>query len=182
MHPAHRPIASLLAIAIVALAAQGRAHAQAPLTRAEVVAQYEEAVRTGDLLAPGDSGKKLNELYPERYPKPTPATVLTRAQVIAELDAATRSGDVLAPGDLGLKSNERSPQRYPAPPAVAGKTRDQVRAETLEAIRTGDVLATGDSGLKLNELYPRRYGRLHADDGLIRHAFATTTPTINRVE
>jgi len=157
MHPAHRPVASLLAIAIVTLAAHGRAHAQAPLTRAEVIAQYEEAVHTGDLLAPGDSGKKLNELYPDRYPGHTPATALTRTQVIAELDAATRSGDALAPGDSGRKMNELAPQRYPAPIAVAAKTRAQVRAETLDAIRTGDVLAAGDSGLKLNELYPQRY-------------------------
>ena len=182
MHPAHRPVASLLVITIAALAAHARAHAQAPLTRADVAAQYTEAVRTGELLAPGDSGRKLNELYPERYPEAAPAPTLTRAQVVAELETATRNGDVLAPGDLGLKMNERSPQRYPAPPAVAGKTRDQVRAETLDAIRAGDVLATGDSGLKLNELYPQRYDRLHAEDRPIRHALATTTPSISRVE
>jgi len=157
MHPARRPVASLLIITIAALAAHARAHAQAPLTRADVVAQYEDAVRTGDLLAPGDSGKKLNELYPDRYPTPTLAPALTRTQVVAELEAATHSGDVLAPGDSGRKMNELHPQRYPAAAAVAGKTREQVRAETLEAIRTGDVLAAGDSSFKLNEMYPLRY-------------------------
>jgi Domain of unknown function (DUF4148) len=158
MNRNQRPFASLLVITVAALAAHVRAHAQAPLTRAQVVAQYEEAARTGDILAPGDSGLKLNELYPDRYPRPAPAPALTRAQVVAELTAATRSGDVLASGDSGLKLNELYPQRYPAPTITAmGKTRDQVRAETLEAIRTGDILAAGDSGLKMNEVYPQRY-------------------------
>lgn len=159
MHPARRPFASLLAITIAAFAAHTRAHAQAPLTRADVIAQYDEAARTGDLLAPGDSGRKLNELYPDRYPKTAPTTALTRVQVVADLQAAIASGNVLAPGDSGLKMNELYPQHYPASTAVAGKTRAQVHAETLEAIRTGDILASGDSGLRLNELYPQRYAR-----------------------
>ena len=159
MHPHRRPFASLLAITLAAIAAHTRAQAQAPLTRADVVAQYEEAVRTGDILAPGDSGMKLNELYPERYPKTATAPALTRAQVVAELNAAERSGDVLAPGDSGLRMNELYPQRYPLDTTVAGKTREQVRAETLEAIRTGDILAAGDSGLRLNELSPASYPR-----------------------
>jgi hypothetical protein len=163
MHPTRRPFTSLLALTVAALATHAPAHAQAPLTRADVVAQYAQAVRTGDILAPGDSGRKLNELYPERYPKPAAAPTLSRAQVVAELQAATLSGDVLAPGDSGRKLNEQSPQRYPAPTAVAGKTRDEVRAETREAIRTGDMLASGDSGLKLNELYPQRYAKAAAD-------------------
>jgi len=157
MHPTHRPVASLMVIAIAAFAAHARAHAQAPLTRADVIAQYEAAVRTGDLLAPGDSGKKLNELYPARYPTPTSAPALTRAQVVAELETATRDGDVLAPGDSGLRMNEVYPRRYPTRPAAVGKTREQVRAETLEAIRTGDIFADGDSGQKLKDLYPGRY-------------------------
>jgi len=175
MHPTRRPLASLLAITLAGLAAHTRAHAEAPLTRAEVVAQYEAAVRSGDVLAPGDSGRKMNELYPERYPKAgTPA--LTRAEVVADLQAATRSGDVLAPGDSGLKMNERYPQRYPAATAVAGKTRDQVRAETLAAIRTGDMLAPGDSGLRMNELYPQRYAAVRAGDTSAPRTLAATKP------
>lgn len=50
----------LLATAFTTLAA----HVQAPLTRADVSADYDEAVRTGDLMAPGDSGMKLNEQFP----------------------------------------------------------------------------------------------------------------------
>ena len=37
------------------------------VTRAEVKAELAEAIRTGDIVAEGDSGKKLNELYPNRY-------------------------------------------------------------------------------------------------------------------
>lgn len=33
---------------------------------------FQEAVRTGDLPAPGDSGLKLNELYPQRYARVRP--------------------------------------------------------------------------------------------------------------
>ena len=166
MNATRHPLASLLVTAIASLVVhmQAQAHEQAPLTRADVVAQYEEAVRTGDILAPGDSGMKLNELYPDRYPKAA-ATGATRAQVVAELQAAIRSGDILADGDSGLKENELHPQRYStaAAPAATGKTREQVRAETLEAIRTGDILAAGDSGIKLNERYPQRYAREPAE-------------------
>lgn len=178
MHPSRRPFASLLALTIAALAAHGRADAQATLSRAEVVAQYEDAIRTGDVLAPGDSGKKLNELYPDRYPMTAPTPALTRAQVVAELQAAIASGDVLAPGDSGLKMNELYPQHYPAPTAVAGKTRAQVHAETLEAIRTGDILASGDSGLRLNERYPQRYARTPDSPSSPQRVAASTRASI----
>ena len=152
---ARQSLAVFLASSFVALAA----HAHEPLSRADVIAQYQEAARTGDLIAPGDSGLKLNELAPNRYPRPQAEAGLTRSQVVADLQAATRNGEVLADGDSGLKLDELYPQRYPTSPAlaVAGKTRAQVRAETLEAIRTGDILAAGDSGLKRNELAPQLY-------------------------
>ena len=185
MNANRHPLASLLVTAIASLAvhAQAQAHAQAPLTRAEVVAQYEEAVRTGDILAPGNSGMKLNELYPDRYPKAA-TTGATRAQVVAELQGAIRSGDVLADGDSGLKENELRPQRYPASatPVAAGKTREQVRAETLEAIRTGDILAAGDSGLKRNELAPQLYAKARAQEATAHRAMAAASPWASRPE
>ena len=155
MNNVRTPVAFLLATAF----ALAGAHAHEPVTRAQVVAEYQEAVRTGDLLAPGDSGMKLHELYPDRYPRTASALAKTREQVVAELQAAIRGGDVLAAGDTGMKENERQPERYPAAIASAGKTREQVRAETLEAIRTGDMPAGGDSGLKLKELFPQRYAQ-----------------------
>jgi hypothetical protein len=178
MNAHRRPFASLLVTAIASLAVHSHACAQAPLTRADVVAQYEEAVRTGDVLAPGDSGMKLNELYPNRYPKAISATPLTRDQVVADLQAAIRSGEVAAPGESGMKMNELFPQRYPAAAGttVAGKTREEVRAETLEAIRTGDILAAGDSGLRLNEVYPQRYAKALAQEAA-RHRTMTAAST-----
>ena len=175
---AHRNrLASLLVTAIASVATHTHACAQAPLTRADVVAQYEEAVLTGDILAPGDSGMKLNELYPNRYPKPTSMAPLTRDQVAADLQAAIRSGDVVAPGESGMKMNELYPRRYPAAAgtAVAGKTRAQVRAETLDAIRTGDILAAGDSGLKLNEVYPQRYAKALEQDAAAHRTMAAAS-------
>jgi len=169
---AHRhPLASLLLTAIASLAVHSHACAQAPLTRADVLAQYEEAARTGDLLAPGDSGRKLNEIFPDRYPKAAATPPATRAQVVADLQAATRSGDVMAPGDSGMTMKERTPGRYPAVAiTAAGLTRDQVRAELREAIRTGDIAVAGDSGLKMNEATPWRYANARADAGPQRAA------------
>jgi len=170
------PIA--LAVLLVTTFNVTTAHAQAPLTRADVIAQYEEAARTGDLMAPGDSGMKLNERYPDRYPKAAPTAGMTRAQVVADLQAAIRSGDVVASGDRGMKENERFPQRYPAPPFVAGKTHHQVRTETLEAVRAGEILATGDSGLKLNEQFPRRYANAVARHAADHQGMAAVTPAV----
>lgn len=163
-----------LALVLASTFAIGAAHAQSPLTREQVKAEYDEAVRTGDILAPGDSGMKLNEMYPNRYPKVT-AFGKTRAQVLAEYGAAVRSGDIVANGETGMKDNERYPQRYPAMPVVAGKTREQVRAEYDEAVRTGDILAPGDQGLKLNEEFPQRYAKVRAEDSA-RRAMAAATP------
>lgn len=171
MNNVRTPAAFLLATAF----ALAGAHAHEPVTRAQVLAEYQEAQRTGDLLAPGDSGLKLNELYPDWYLWPASTPAKTRAQVVAELQAATRSGDMLAAGDTGMKENERHPERYPAAAAAAGETREQVRAETLEAIRTGDMLAGGDSGLKLNELFPQRYRKILAQDLGGRRDLASTT-------
>jgi len=154
MKPTHTSIALLL------LAALGTtAQAQSEKTREQVKAELAEAIRTGDVLAPGETGMKLNELYPQRYAKPAAQAGLTRDQVKAELAEAIRTGDMLASGESGLKLNEAFPQRYPAVTVAAGKTREEVRTETAEAIRTGDMVAAGESGLKLNQLYPQHYAR-----------------------
>jgi hypothetical protein len=62
-------------------------------TRDQVLAELEEAQRTGNILAQGNSGKLLNELYPSQYPAKAVTQGLTRAQVVAELEQAQRSGD-----------------------------------------------------------------------------------------
>jgi len=145
------------------LAAVGAAaHADSGLTRAQVKADLAEAMRTGNMLAAGESGMTLRELNPQRYPAPVVAEGKTRAQVQAELADAIRTGEVLANDESGLKANEENPQRYPARVMAAGKTRAQVRAELAEAIRTGDMLASDESGMRLNEEHPQRYARARA--------------------
>src|SRR5882672_633879 len=138
------------------------AQATAQKTRAEVQAELAEARRTGDFLVEGDSGLKLNELYPWRYPQQPVVLGKTRAQVQAELAEARRNGELLVEGESGLKMNEAFPSRYPKQPVVVGKTRAQVLAELAEALRTGDIVANGELGLKLNELYPQEYPKKSA--------------------
>ena len=53
------------------LAALGvSAHADGGMTRAQVKADLAEAMRTGEMLAPGESGLTLRELNPQRYSSP----------------------------------------------------------------------------------------------------------------
>ena len=102
-------------VSLLLLAALGTtAQAQSEKTREQVKAELAEAIRTGDVFARGESGLKLNELYPQRYPQAPAAVAATRAQVKAELAEAIRTGDMIAAGESGLKLNEEFPQRYPA--------------------------------------------------------------------
>lgn len=116
----------------------GTAMAQnAPLTRAEVKAELAEAVRTGNILADGETGLKLNQVNPSRYPAKPGQLGKTRAQVQAELADAIRTGDLVADAETGLRFNEINPSNYPAKPGVPGKSRAQVLAELGEAQRLG---------------------------------------------
>ena len=150
-------------ISLVLLAVLGTtAQAQSEVTREQVKAELAEAIRIGDVLAPGDSGLKLNELYPQRYPHSAASPATTRAQVKAELAEAIRTGDMLAGGDSGIKLNEEFPQRYPVAVVPPGRTRAEVKAELAEAIRTGDMVGNNELGLKLNEEFPQRYANVRA--------------------
>ena len=62
---------SAIAAALIALSATQVFAADGPKTREQVKAELAEAIRTGDVVADGESGKKLKELYPSRYPAPT---------------------------------------------------------------------------------------------------------------
>jgi Domain of unknown function (DUF4148) len=143
-------------IALALAAAAGGAMSQGALTRKQVKAELAEAIRTGDIVGNGETGQKLNEMYPGRYPAKPDAPSKTRAQVRAELFKAQSTGDI-AHGDSGRKLNELYPNRYPPMPAVAGKTRAEVKAELVEAVRTGNIIVNGESGLKANELFPGAY-------------------------
>lgn len=99
------------------------------LTRADVLADLQNAKRTGNLMASTqvsvDFGNavpaKLNEIFPARYPAVAAAPVKTRAQVRDELAEAQRTGDMPADNLLSLvltgvpgnKLNALYPTQYP---------------------------------------------------------------------
>jgi hypothetical protein len=141
---------------LAALAIGALAQSQPPVgkTREQVKAELAEAQRTGDIVW-GETGLKLNEIYPDRYPKKAMPPSETRAEVKAELVQAIKDGD-LPMGDLDQTDRELMPDRYPPKPMPPGLTREEVKAETLQAIRAGDV-QIGDSGKTLAEEYPERY-------------------------
>ena len=152
-----RTATSLLLLAAFASAA----YADGPKTREQVKAELQEAVRSGDVFATGDSGLKMNELYPQRYPH-VAAQTKTRAEVQSELAAAMREGTMVAAGEGGMTLRDEFPQRYPAVAVAPGRTREEVVAETREAIRNGDMVAAGEGGMTLREEFPARYARQRA--------------------
>ena len=91
----NRKTLSTLSLALAALAAGNALAAEAggPKTRDQVRAELADAQRTGDIFGSGESGKKLNELYPSQYPAQAVAQGKTRAQVLAELAEAKRTGE-----------------------------------------------------------------------------------------
>ena len=93
-------------MAVVKSAAKG-------LTSEQVRAELLEAQRSGDLVAVGESGKKLNELFPGNYPAKTATVVTSREQVRAELREAQRTGDIASFSETGKKLNELFPGQYP---------------------------------------------------------------------
>jgi len=128
---------STVAIAFSTLfAGQAMAANDVPVTRAQVQAELAEAVRTGNIV-PGESGQRLNELYPNNYPAQQASSTVTRAQVKAELAEAVRTGNI-AINESGAKLNDIYPQNYPAQHDVARKSREQVRIELADAITNGE--------------------------------------------
>lgn len=159
------------ALAIAALS--GVANAHEAKTRGQVREEFALAQANGDIIAPGDSGLTLRQLYPNRYPSRQSGESKTRAEVFAELQEARRDGDLMV-GDTGLTDRERHPKDYPTPVLAQGKTRDEVRAELADAIRTGDIMASGESGLTLREEYPQRYASVTVDERHARAAAGTS--------
>jgi hypothetical protein len=99
----------------VALAAAALSPAWAqdsgPKTREQVRAELLEAQRTGDIMADGETGKKLNEVFPSAFPAKVAAGGMTREQVRSELIDAQRRGDVRVDGESGRKLNELNPRQ-----------------------------------------------------------------------
>jgi len=143
-------------IAALLVASTSSAFSQSGLTRAQVKAELQEAIRNGDILF-GDRGETLREIYPSRYPAKVQQPGKTREQVRKELQDAIASGDIVDGGDLALARNELRPDLYPTKPKPLVKTRAEVRAELAEAIRTGNIQGNGDRSEPLNVLFPHRY-------------------------
>ena len=160
-----------LTLVVLAAAMAAGAHAQTGRTREQVKAELAEAIRTGDMIAVGESGLTQRELSPQRYRATSAAgSTVTRAQVTRDFQQARLAGDVIAVGEAGLTLNEMQPGRNPQQAAVAGKSRAEVQAELREAIRSGDMLAGGDSGRLLKELFPQRYANVKPMDGAAMQA------------
>jgi hypothetical protein len=104
-------------------------------------------------MADGETGRKLNELYPRNFPASASAQSRTRTEVRGELLEAQRRGDLMSFGD----SESAFTQRYPGgTSATSGLTRAEVKAQVLEAQRRGDLMMSGDSGSSFNGAYPYR--------------------------
>ncbi|MDB5955858.1 DUF4148 domain-containing protein [Ramlibacter sp.] len=156
-----------LAAAVLLAAVAGVVSAQG-LTRAQVEAQTMQAIRNGDIMAPGDAGLTYRQEDPAAYPaQPAPPPGKTRAQVKAETMTAIRNGDILAPGDAGETLAQEYPAEYPAKPIVVGKTRAEAREERDIAVRDGDILAPGEAGMTLAQEEPAMYAAQRAADAPI---------------
>ena len=138
----NRSTFSAIALTVAALAASNAiaADASAPKTREQVKAELAQAVRTGDIVANGETGQKAHEMFPGLYPAKPAVQGKTREQVQAELAQAIRTGDVMVNGETGLTARELAPAQYPAQSSAPTKTREQVKAELVQAVRNGDLV------------------------------------------
>ena len=148
---------TIASAALIAVAGSTQAMSDSGRTRAEVKAELAEAIRTGDIIGSGESGLRLNQLHPHRYPTVAKPSGKTRHEVKAELAEAIRTGDIIASGESSYKRNELRPDLYPAVAKEPGSTREQVKAELAEAIRSGNIITVGEASLTQNQLFPDRY-------------------------
>ncbi len=153
----------LLSISLVALAGAHQAQAHDGKSRAQVRAEFDQANRAGELLAPGEPGLPYYQLRPDLYPRAM-VQGKPRDLVKGELAEAVRTGNVVA-GEFAGNLNEVHPNLYPPVPRVAGKSRETAKAELAEALRSGGIIVGGELGLTRNQLSSGRYpqpGRMMA--------------------
>ncbi len=144
--------ASILFVA--SFAAVAAANAQSGTTTAEVRAELDAARRSGDLVVPGEIGRKESELHPVRRPSDSRDTARTRGEVRSELAQAIRDGEIPF-GEIGRTAFEMRPDLYP-PRATSTLTRQEVKDELADAVRNGDV-SQGEIGMTMRERFPQRY-------------------------
>jgi hypothetical protein len=156
-----KTILTVVAMALSTLAT-GQALAADPgaaKSRAEVKAELADAIRSGNMIASGESGATFRELFPHRYAQPVVTAGKTRAEVKAELAEAIRNGDMVASGESGATFRELYPHQYTQQPVNAGKSRAEVKAELSDAMRNGNLNAEGKSGASFKRYYPGRDGQ-----------------------
>ena len=134
-------VGSVMTLALTALAAGHTLAADPgmPKTRAEVRQELEEAKRTGDIPANDESGLKLNEEFPQRYPPKAKEPGLTREQVRQELKEAQRTGEIPANDESNMQLHELYPSRYPQQDNGPRLTREEVRQELDRARKAGEI-------------------------------------------
>jgi len=104
---------SILTIGVIAAAGLSPAIAQQQgKTRAQVRAELAEALRTGQLLAPGESGLTQQQLRPDLFPSIAMHPGRSRQEVRDELAEAQRRGDLIAGGESSLTLRQRFPASY----------------------------------------------------------------------
>lgn len=83
-------------------------------SRSQVVNELNRAIQSGDMMAAGESGAKLNEIAPGNYPAQNLAAgpSKTRDQVQHELAEAIIHGEMMANGEDGRMLNEVFPGMY----------------------------------------------------------------------
>ncbi len=140
----HVNLSSLGQALALALATLSTGHTLAtdsgmPKTRAEVLMELEKAQRTGDIPANDESGLKLNEEFPERYPQKAKGPILTREQVRQDLIEAQQMGEIPANDESGLQLHELYPSRYPQQENGPRLSREQVNRELDRARKAGEI-------------------------------------------
>lgn len=92
-----------------------------------------DAIRTGDIMANDESGLRVNEEFPQRFPARIVAAGKSRAEVKAELAEAIRTGDMLANDESGLRLNEELPRHYAKARSAQGGSPRLMTAEAPSA-------------------------------------------------
>ena len=89
-----RRSASILILSLTAAVA-GHAMAQqaAPLTRAEVIADFQKARANGELIE-GEAGLRQNQIRPDLYPQVAQGQAVSSEQVYADMQKARAAGQL----------------------------------------------------------------------------------------
>ena len=81
-------------------------------TAQQVQAQLAAAARDGALLAPGEAGLTMREIYTGRYAPSQVAAGASRNDVEQQLFEAIRTGDYIVGGEIGGKCKDLHPEMH----------------------------------------------------------------------